>query len=374
MEKTEPPIVAPSQRSLDELAQTLANWLPTRIEGASDIAITDLRYPRGAGLSHETILFTASWRVGGVAHERGLVVRIKPRPDKSVYLDDQFVDQFRIMRAARQSGHVRVAEVLWLEEDPAILGAPFFVMERMDGRVPVSYPSYVTHGWLAEATPAERRVAWEDSVRQLAAIQLIPHQDVPFLDLGTGGTGFEQEIDRWRRYVAWITEPGPLPFVERAFAEILRTAPANPPPGIVWGDARIGNMMFDDSFRVLAVMDWEQVSLGGALHDLGWWLSNEHHRTVGSGVARPDGIGSAEETCALWSEVTGIPVTDIEWYTVFACFKMNCLRTHMLDANWYPPTPGNDWGECPGWHFVAEHLGIAPPEPMPRRIRWEDVR
>jgi aminoglycoside phosphotransferase (APT) family kinase protein len=353
-----PPIVAHTQRSLDDLAARLSGWLPGRIPGATDVEISDLQYPRGAGLSHETILFTARWTESGRTREKGLVVRIKPPADKSVYLDDMYIEQFRLMQAVHASGQVTVAEALWLEEDSALLGAPFFVMERKAGRVAVSYPPYA----------AQQRRAWENGVRQLASIQRIPLDSVGFLALPGGGpTGFGQELDRWRRYLAWVEEAGPMPFHDLAFAELERRAPANPPPGIVWGDARIGNMMFDENFDIVAVMDWEQPSLGGALHDLAWWLYNEYVMSEGRGLPRLPGFGSFDETLALWSEVSGIAVTDFDWYLAFAAFKGDCLRIHMIDGGWYESQPGNDFADSVGTRYIAQKLGLTPPEPQPTR-------
>ena len=71
-------IVAPETRDLDDLAITLAGWLARQMPGAQDVRIDNLDYPRGAGMSHETILFDAHWREGGEDRAAGLVVRIKP--------------------------------------------------------------------------------------------------------------------------------------------------------------------------------------------------------------------------------------------------------------------------------------------------------
>jgi aminoglycoside phosphotransferase (APT) family kinase protein len=89
-------------------------------------------------------------------------------------------------------------------------------------------------------------------------------------------------------------------------------------------------MMFDDDFEVVAVMDWEQPSLGGALHDLAWWLelSNIMHST-GSGRPHLEGMGTREETIALWQELTGISTANIEWYEAFTRVKTSCLGIRM---------------------------------------------
>jgi hypothetical protein len=91
-----PAIVAPNVRALDELAVTLAAWLGTRLVNASDITVTNLSYPLGAGMSHETILFDAAWREGGVEKTQGMVVRIKPTSN-TVYPDDLFVQQYQVI-------------------------------------------------------------------------------------------------------------------------------------------------------------------------------------------------------------------------------------------------------------------------------------
>ena len=105
----------------------------------------------------------------------------------------------------------------------------------------------------------------------------------------------------------------------------------------MWGDARLGNMMIGDDYRVVAVMDWEQPSLGGALHDLGWWLVTDHNQTVGRGLPTPEGLGSRDETIALWSEVSGKSAEDLDWYEAFAVFKMDCLAVNMRR---FRPMPG----------------------------------
>lgn len=360
-------IVAPNIRDLDELATLLAGWLQTRMPQARDIAIANLAYPFGAGMSHETILFDADWTENGAGKRQGMVVRIKPT-EHLMYQDDQFAEQYALMQAMHDSGLVRVAQTFWLEEDPSILGAPFFVMEKRVGKVAVSFPPYSREGWLFDALPAQRRSAWEDSVRQLASIQRVPVASVPFLVGRDGLQGFEQEWDRWRRYRQWVVPNGPLPFVDRLWAHLEATRPANRPDGIVWGDARLGNMMIGPDFKVAAVMDWEAPSLGGALHDLAWWIFSDHLQTVGNGVPRLDGMGSREETIALWEEVSGKSAADIEWYETFAGFKMCCLAINTMNLR-QGPAPGQDHNDNGATRMMAKVLGWEAPAPAPASHR-----
>ena len=318
-------IVAPEVRELDVLARQLVPWLQAHLPEADDLRVERLSYPFGAGRSHETILFDASWRAAGTRIEKHWVVRIKPRRH-TVFPDDLFEQQYRVMKVVHERGAVRVAQPLWFEADPSLLGAPFFVMERKQGRVPVSIPPYATTGWVAEATPAQRAKMWENGVRQLAAVQSVPLSSVQFLrGSGRSRDGLAQEWDKYVRFVEWINQERPWPVLDAALERLRSCWPTNQPPGLVWGDARLGNMMFDDNFEVVAVMDWEQPSLGGALHDLAWWLyiSNMMH---GATPDRPhlQGMGTREETLALWRELTGISTADIEWYEDFTALKLSC--------------------------------------------------
>jgi aminoglycoside phosphotransferase (APT) family kinase protein len=319
-------IVAPNTRDLEVLAKTLSAWLAKQMPAASTIRIDNLDYPRGAGMSHETILFDAHWHESGRDHTQGMVVRIKPQVF-TVFPDNLFEEQYQLMKMLGDGNHVRVARVLWLEHDATILGNPFFVMEKKYGRVPVSYPPYATSGWLAAATPAQRRKVWEGAVRQLAAIQLVPISQARFLEgPAHAREGLAQEWDKYVRFVTWVQEAEPKPILQAALDRLQAQWPSNQPDGIVWGDARIGNMMFDDQFNVVAVMDWEQPSLGGALQDLAWFLtlSETMHGRYAMQGAWLEGMGTREETIALWEEICGKSAADIEWYEDFTQLKMAC--------------------------------------------------
>jgi aminoglycoside phosphotransferase (APT) family kinase protein len=343
-------IVAPQVRELESLSQDLAAWAAGRLGAAKDVRVENLTYPRGAGRSHETVLFDLSWSQDGRRTTQGCVVRIKPI-EKTVYPDDLYLEQYHVMRTLHEHGQVRVAKIFWLEEDPAILGAPFFVMEKLNGRVPVSVPPYSQSGWVTEATPEQRTKMWREGVRQLALIQTVPLSLVPFLAGPEGArSGLEQEWDKFMRFHRWISQDRRWPPIEEAIRRLERNWPKNQPEGMVWGDARIGNMMFNDDFEVVAVMDWEQPSLGGALNDLAWWLymaKQWERRPDGSSVL--EGFATREEIIALWREVCGKPTDDLEWYDAFTALKVACLGIRTMPL----------WGmELPTEADLVARLGL----------------
>jgi aminoglycoside phosphotransferase (APT) family kinase protein len=324
-------IVAPETRDLEELAGRLAHWLSGKLPGASGITITNLFYPRGAGQSHETVLFDARWSEGGREHSQGCVVRIKPR-SFTVFPDNLFDEQYQVMKLLAEEGEVRVARPLWFEEDPEILGNAFFVMEKKQGRVPVSIPPYAREGWLRDATPEQRRTLWQGAVEQLALIQRVPVSKVGFLKgPDHAPQGLAQEWDKYQRFTSWLEETAPQPVLRDALARLGSEKPSHDPEGLVWGDARIGNMMFDEHFKVVAVMDWEQPSLGGALHDLAWFstLSETMHGQSSTHGAYLEGMGTRDETVALWEEISGKSAEGLEWYEEFTHFKMTCTGVRL---------------------------------------------
>ncbi|MBB4858505.1 aminoglycoside phosphotransferase (APT) family kinase protein [Novosphingobium chloroacetimidivorans] len=324
-------IVAPETRDLDDLSRDLRSWLSGKLPQARDLALQNFTYPRGAGQSHETILFDASWTEGGEPRKQGCVVRIKPEKF-TVFPDTLFEEQYQIMKALHEDGRVRIAEPLWLEEDAAVLGKPFFVMEKKHGRVPVSIPPYARSGWMTEASPQQLRILWQDAVTQLALIQTIPLANLAFLGGPEGArNGLAQEWDKYTRFVDWLEEVEPQPILRAGLARLKSEWPEHEPEGLVWGDARIGNMMFGDDYKVVAVMDWEQPSLGGALHDLAWFcvIADTMHGPNSTYGAPLEGMGSHDETVALWEQVSGKSAAGLEWYEQFTQLKMSCTAVRL---------------------------------------------
>lgn len=324
-------IVAPETRDLHELSTALSAWLGRQMSQAQNLRLDNFDYPRGAGMSHETILFDAYWQEGGTAKSQGMVVRIKPEK-MTVFPDNLFDEQYQLMKVLHDGDYVRVAKVLWLEQDASILGKPFFVMEKKIGRVPVSMPPYAATGWVSEASPAQHRHMWEQGVRQLALLQRVSLGSLSFLrGPAHAPEGLAQEWDKYVRFVDWVGGDPAAPILRAALDRLKSLWPQNQPEGAVWGDARLGNIMFDANFDVVAVMDWEQPSLGGALHDLAWFLvlsETMHGKNAQRGKYLP-GMGTRAETIALWEEVSGKSAADIEWYEDFTQLKMACTGVRL---------------------------------------------
>ncbi|MEU4650194.1 phosphotransferase family protein [Nocardia fluminea] len=307
-------------RDLDAAISALRPWLAARRGAAVDIE--EARYPRGAGFSNETILITTRT----AQRVEDFVVRIAPSPEHQVYYEPRFHLQFDILTALYERSDVLVPQPLWFEQDTAILGRPFYAMHRMHGRVPISMPGYNSTGWLADAAPAERRTLWDSAMRQLCAIHQVPASAVSFVDRPEHGpAGDTQHLSYWRSYIDWAFEDEVPLEVMTLMDWLTAHRPPASAPRLSWGDARIGNIMFGNDFRVVGVMDWEQVSLACPLSDLAWWLLFDDALSVGQGVPRLDGLGSRAETIAMWQELTGYSIDHLHWHEVFASVKAGLI-------------------------------------------------
>jgi len=311
-----------SQSDPREVGKALLPWLRARNGEASDLAIADVSRPAIGG-SSDTYFLNVDI---GDRRERW-VVRIEAT-EYQVYQHPTLEWQYRVMKELGKAGQVPAPPVLWYEADTDIVGAPFFLMERVEGSVPTQM--YHSDGLLKEATPAAREAMWLSAVEALAQIHKTDVEPFRFLDRPElGATGLDQEIAAWDDYARWTGVPL-QPVQERTRLWLADHAPAHGMTGLAWGDARPGNMIFRDN-RCRAVLDWETVSLGGAESDLGWWLFYDWFVTDGIGAPWLDGYGTRDQFVRAWEEFAGRKAQDLHWHEVFATWRFILIRDRAID-------------------------------------------
>jgi aminoglycoside phosphotransferase (APT) family kinase protein len=349
-------VAAAEQRALDldALADALARTLARRLT-VDDVEVDGLRIPEGAGTSSGTVLFQARWADAGGAQARDLVVRT--HPDKvQLFREPDFRKQFLVIDALHRSGRVKVAEAYFYEDDPSIVGVPFFVMSQLHGRVPISFPGYNVEGFLFDANPTERRRAWESAMEELCRIACVPAAEFAFLDQpDLGARAVDQQLEYWHRSIDWSTGHRTPDPVWTMYEWLAANVPADATNGFTWGDARIGNMMFGDDLRLTGVMDWEQANLSGTRMDLAWWLYFDDFHSTGRGLVRLDGLGTREETVALWEARVGVPAGDLTWYEVFTGFQVGLLSCRTMSILGSPTAL--DWETNLGFRIARDRLG-----------------
>jgi aminoglycoside phosphotransferase (APT) family kinase protein len=318
--------------SVDPVAATpaLAATLTRHLEGIAGAEVSDVHVPAGAGLPAETVMFTASWRSGGEEVRRELVARVGPQGPGLFHSYDLELEA-RVMAAVGAAG-VPVPEVLLVEPDASVLGAPFLVMPRIAGRTLSDDPPFTAAGWLVESSPEQQRLALENAPDAL---------------LGA-------HIAHWEKAFAWASEGRPNPYVEAGFAWVKENRPTGPEPvALSWGDARISNIIFADDLSVNAVIDWEVCCLGNPELDLGWWFATLRLFSDAIGIPLPPGSHRARTQ-----------FEHLHFYEAFAYLRLAVCMIRgarlLIAGGVLPPEAGMEFNN-PATRLLAELTG----GPMP---------
>lgn len=225
--------------------------------------------------------------------------------------------------SALQESPVPVARVVATCPDASVLGVPFYVMDKIDGR------TLRTHADTASLTPEQRNDLSGSLVDLLIQLHSIDPADVGLEDFGRPNGYLERQLARWRRQweeVSTRAMGGDLHELER------RLSSSVPPlryPGIVHGDYKIDNVMVsrDEPARILALLDWEMATIGDTLADLGqlisfWDEPGERHNPVTAGATAHIGFMSADDVLERYAAGRDVDPSVLEWYVVFADFKL----------------------------------------------------
>ncbi|GAA1517177.1 phosphotransferase family protein [Streptomyces albidochromogenes] len=309
-------------RDPEELVRRLTAWLGARLPGAR---VGGVAAPASNGMSSETLLFDL---VHPSAPVSACALRLAADPAAySVFPVYDMARQHRVMRLVAEHTDVPVPRVLWLEEDPGPLGAPFFVMERAAGRVPPDVMPYTYEGnWLHSATDTERARLQDATLGVLARLHdQFPAKEARFLTEPGTGDPLRRHVDAQRAYYAWVVDGvARSPLIEAAFGRLEELWPEDPGPAVLsWGDARIGNIVYD-GFEPAAVLDWEMASYGPRELDLGWTVYL--HRffqdvTVGFGQPGLPDFLRRDAVERRYAELTGHTPRDMEFHTLYAALR-----------------------------------------------------
>jgi aminoglycoside phosphotransferase (APT) family kinase protein len=228
--------------------------------------------------------------------------------------------EYRIMAALRPTP-VPVPEMVGRCADPAILGAPFFVMRFVDGTVLIDQGT-------AESclTPAARVRAGESIVDLLVELHRVEPDRLGLGDRGRGGDYVGRQLRRWGRQLDQL-DGGDL------MRDLLRRLGDRPPAQqettIVHGDFRPGNVIVGPDGSVRALLDWELCTIGDPLADLGWLLA---YWGTGTEVpvplpvpTRAAGFPSGEAVAARYARLSGRSLQDVEYYVAFALWRLGVI-------------------------------------------------
>ena len=250
--------------------------------------------------------------------------------------------------SALASTAVSVPEAYSACADASVVGAPFYVMELVEGR-PYRLASEL------EVLGADRtRTIAERMVDTLADLHLIDPESVGLADFGRPAGFLERQVRRWGQQLD-ASHSRDLAGVAELRSRLAERIPAEGAPAIVHGDYRLDNLLVRSDDTIGAVVDWEMATLGDPLTDVALLLT--YHRmadidTTGvvSSAAQAPGFPSRDEVVQRYAGRTGRDPSHLGFYEALACFKLAVV----LEGIHYRHVHGQTVGE--GFGTIGDHV------------------
>jgi aminoglycoside phosphotransferase (APT) family kinase protein len=303
--------VAPDARPPLLVLEPLREFLDAHGLGAGELHAE----PIGEGHSNVTYLIER-------ADGSELVLRRPPRPPLPPSAHD-VVREARLLRALQETP-ARVPEVLAVGEDEAIIGSPFYVMEKVAGEpIVFGVPNALDN-------PAERARIAQELIEALVEIHAVDWRAVGLEGFGKPTGYLERQLRRFGGL--WeINKTREIPAVARVTEWLQEHIPESGTATIVHGDYRLGNTMYalDAPARLTSVLDWEMATIGDPLADLGYlcmmWSQEGDPpgglREALGRVTRAEGFPTRAELIARYEELSGRSMRELRWYVTLAVWK-----------------------------------------------------
>lgn len=323
----------------EKMRRDMAKWFSARMPEAQDIRLTEFSIPEASGMSNITLIFDLIWQENGAKKSKACVARVKPPGGVLVFEEYEMALQYKAMQTVSEV--VPVPKLLGLEQNTDVIGSEFYIMEKLTGKVPPDIPPMHMDGWVKqEATPQQREKLWWNGIDALCKVHTVDwHKSLDRLYTpNRGGESIgAQFLHKMNRYMEWAPDPSyNLSEYRRAMRWLYDYHDKNESCGLCWGDARMGNTMFDlDTCKVVALFDWEMTDLCNPIKDLAWWCTLDYCTSTGLNIPRLEGFPSEEETVRQWTKITGLDNKQFQYYkvVVFYYFGLILIRTSMSANN-----------------------------------------
>ncbi len=294
--------------------EVLRRWMDGR--GLGDGTLDDVGLIAG-GTQNVLLRFTRSGRT--------YVLR-RPPVHKRANSDETMRREARVL-AAIAGTPVPHPGLIAAEPDPEVLGAAFYLMEPVDGfNATLGLPdgAYRTD-------PAWQHSMGLSMADAIAALASVDHVAVGLGDLGKWDGWAERQVSRWRKQLDGYSElsgyPGPdIPGVDAVGEWLDRHRPADTRPGLIHGDFHFANVLMRyDEPRLAAIVDWEHVTVGDPLLDLGHLLATWPSRHGVSVSVDAPGLPTRDEVIARYAAQVARPLDDVTWFHVLACYRLGLI-------------------------------------------------
>ncbi|HET7533163.1 MAG TPA: phosphotransferase family protein, partial [Nocardioidaceae bacterium] len=244
--------------------------------------------------------------------------------------------EHRVMTALRDTS-VPVPRTFALCEDESVIGAKFYVMERVHGT------PYRTAAELAALGPERTRAISRRSVETLATLHSVDPVAVGLADFGRPEGFLERQVRRWKKQLD-ASHSRPLEGADELHALLAAGIPTEQAPAIVHGDYRLDNLLVEEQDRIAAVLDWEMATLGDPLTDVALMLVYGRLGSLDasvSDVSSAPGFLTEAETVELYGARSGRDLSAMGFYLGLASFKLAVI----LEGIHFRYTQGQTVGE-----------------------------
>ncbi|HUR50465.1 MAG TPA: phosphotransferase family protein [Acidimicrobiales bacterium] len=306
----------------------LVPWLQSNVDGL-----------RGA-LKFELIAGGRSNLTYRVTDDRGREVVLRRPPVSDVLATAHDMGREHRVMAALAPTPVPVPEMLTFCDDPEVTGAPFYVMDFVDGAI-------VRGRAEADAFPADARAAiGPRMIEVLSALHAVEPSEVGLGDLGRPDGYLDRQLRRWSKQVEQ-SKTRDLPLLEDVHRRLAAAVPPQAETRIVHGDYRLDNLVAGPDGEVRAVLDWELCTLGDPLADLGllmvyWSDPEDPWAALGADAATlAPGFSSRADLRQAYEHSTGRDLSQLGFYVAFGYWKLACILEGVL-SRWRHGAMGDD--------------------------------
>ncbi|MFC0032317.1 phosphotransferase family protein [Micromonospora chaiyaphumensis] len=284
----------------------LGDWFAAAVPGAARLTTARLVTGGKSNLTYEVGDGRSTW-----------IVR-RPPLGHVLSTAHDMAREYRVMSALRATS-VPVPVTWALCADDGVLGAPFYVMERVTGRA-------YRHAAELEPLGTDRtRAISTRLVDTLATLHAVDPAAVGLADFGRPAGFLARQVRRWKTQLD-ASYCRDLPAADELHARLAAGVPADSAPGIVHGDYRLDNVLVDESDRLTAVVDWEMATLGDPLTDLALLVLYQRlGRLVGPAVAEASsapGFLTEDEILDRYAAASGRALPPLGFHLGLAAFKL----------------------------------------------------
>jgi aminoglycoside phosphotransferase (APT) family kinase protein len=283
-----------------------------------------------AGFSNLTYLVT----LHSAEDDRALVLRRPPRGVTGGIAHDM-VREYGILAALHPLG-VPVPRPVACCDDTRVLGAPFYLMEYVNGVIlRGAPPALLTEP--AEQLPRRMDAISRTFVEALVGLHRVPVDTPSLATLGKGEGYVQRQVGGWtKRWQAARTRP--VPAMDAVAAWLGANAPAERGSVLVHNDFKLDNLVFDSTLsRVNAILDWEMATIGDPLMDLGtalaYWVEAGDapiFRSLGLGITALPGAWTRADLVREYGQASGRDVSDAPFYLTFGLFKVAVIAQQIF--------------------------------------------